>query len=71
MAVTAVTQARIYVGSFEFTSFSNQVEWGVDVATQDVTTFGSDFMQYVPGLKTLMFNTQGFNDYASGSLDEW
>lgn len=71
MAVAAVTQARIYVGGFEFTSFTNQAEAGLDVATNDVSVFGSDFAQHVPGLKTLGFNTSGFNDWASGSLDEY
>lgn len=71
MAVGAVTQARIYVGALEFTSFTNQAEAGVDVATQDVTCFGTDFMTYVPGLRTIGFNTSGFNDWASGSLDEY
>jgi hypothetical protein len=71
MAVTTQTDARIFLGAFEFTSFTNQVEWGVDVATQDVSVFGSQFSQFVPGLKTLMFNTSGFNDYAAASLDEY
>lgn len=70
MAVTAVTQARIYVGSFEFTSFSNQAEWGGDVAVKEVTTFGTDFQQFVPSLKTFQCNTAGFNDYAGASVDE-
>lgn len=71
MAVGAVTQARIYVGGLEFTSLTNQAEAGLDVATQDVTVFGSDFTQHVPGLKTLVFNTSGFNDWAASSLDEY
>ena len=71
MAVVAQTDARIYIGSFEWTSFTNQAEVGFDVATQDVTTFGSSFTQYVPGLKTMTFNVAGFNDYAGASLDEW
>lgn len=71
MAVGAVTQARIYVGGLEFTSYTNQAEAGVDVATNDVTVFGSDYVQHVPGLRTLGFNTAGFNDWASGALDEY
>lgn len=71
MAVAAVTQARIYVGGFEFTSFTNQAEAGVDVGVNDVSVFGSEFSSFVPALKTPGFNTSGFNDWASGSLDEW
>lgn len=72
MAVTAQLSPKIALGGFVWSTFASAAEWGIDVATQDVTTFEyAPFTASVPGMKTLQANVTAFQDFASGSLSEW
>jgi hypothetical protein len=74
MAVSATLAPEIYIGGQRWTTTANQAEFGVDIATLDVTTFdyaAGGFTNSVAGLKTLAFNTTNFQDYADGALDTW
>lgn len=74
MAVSATLAPVIYIGGQNWTTTASQAEFGVSVATQDVTTFeyaAGGFTNSVAGLKTLGFNTTNFVDYADDALDEW
>ena len=72
MAITVPTGARLAVGSFNATSTSNQVEWGVDVAVKEKTTWGSGgYSEWGPSLRTLNLSIGGFNDYAAAAWSEY
>lgn len=72
MAVATQTSCQIFLDEFRFGANATMANIGVTVATKDATTFGSGgYMNYVAGLKMLVADFQGFNDYASGAFDEW
>ena len=72
MSVQVPTAAQLAVGSFNATSTSNMVDWGVDVAVRDKTTWGSrKFQEFAPTTRTLRVALGGFNDYAAAAWDEY
>lgn len=72
MAVKVPTAAQLAVGSFNASTTSDQVNWGVDVATPRKTTWGSgEFEEYGPGLRTLALTVGGYNDFAAAAWDEY
>ena len=72
MAIEVPIAAQLAVGSFNATSTSNQVDWGLDVATREKTTWGSGrFQEFVPSLRTLALSFGGYNDYAAAAWDEY
>ena len=72
MSIQVPTAAQLAVGSFNATSTSNMVDWGVDVAVRDKTTWGSrKFQEFAPTTRTLRVALGGFNDYAAAAWDEY
>jgi hypothetical protein len=72
MAIVVPTSVVLAIDGYAVTSNVNKIDFGLQVATIDATTFGSgQFTQSVPGLKTLVATVEGFNDYATGGLDEF
>ena len=70
MSIQVPTAAQLAVGSFNATSTSNMVDWGVDVAVRDKTTWGSrKFQEFAPTTRTLRVALGGFNDYAAAAWD--
>ena len=66
MSIQVPTAAQLAVGSFNATSTSNKVDWGVDVAVRDKTTWGSGkFQEFAPTTRALRVALGGFNDYAA------
>ena len=54
----------------DISAFVSQIEVGADVATQDVTTFGSGgYSAFVAGLRTGQMSMTLFNDYAASQLN--
>jgi hypothetical protein len=72
MSIKVPTAAQLAVGSFNATSTSDQIGWGVDVATRRKTTWGSgEFEEYVPSLRTLALSVGGYNDFDAAAWDEY
>ena len=71
MAITALTDARIYVNEYDLASDVNNVEVGVEVAEIDVTNFDSGgWTEVIGGLKSGMVTMSGFFDLAAGKSEE-
>jgi hypothetical protein len=67
---TAPTGCTIAGTTSDISAFVSQIEVGADVATQDVTTFGSGgYQAFVAGLRTGMMSMTLFNDYAASQLN--
>lgn len=71
MAISALTDARIYVNQYDLASNVNNVEVGVEVAELDVTNFDSaGWTEVIGGLKSASFNLSGFFDLADNKSEE-
>lgn len=54
----------------DISGFISQLEAGGDIATQDVTTFGSGgYSAFVAGLRSGVVSMTAFNDYAASQLN--
>ncbi len=72
MPIQVPVAAQLAVGSFNATNTSNQVDFGVDVATREKTTWGSGrFQEFVPSLRTLNLSFGGYNDHDAAAWDAY
>ncbi|MFM2078534.1 MAG: hypothetical protein RJA49_2424 [Actinomycetota bacterium] len=72
MAITAQLAPQALLSGIDSTASWTSMEFGVDVATRDSTTFGTvPFATAVPSIRSLVCNLDGFQDFAAGALDEW
>lgn len=72
MAVATVLSTQIFMDEYRFTTNANMTHIATNVVMKNSTTFVSGgYDTFVPGLKNLVCDLGGFNDYAAGGLDEW
>lgn len=73
MAVSAQLSPKIAIGGFNWTSNSNALDWGVEAAVLDITTWDYiPFTNSTMGLKALSFSATAFQDHAGAtSLAAW
>jgi hypothetical protein len=67
---TAPTGCTLSGTTADISAFVSQLEAGADVATQDITTFGSGgYTAFVAGLRSGVMSMTAFNDYAASQLN--
>lgn len=64
MSIFALTNAVIYVGGNDMTGVSNKLSASTKVAELDVTTFGSDYVTRIGGMRDASMMVSGFADFA-------
>jgi len=62
MAVQGIMDARIMLGGYEYTSFSNSLSTDYGVEVLDVTVFGNTTRTNRAGLRTFSFSVNGYRD---------
>ena len=71
MAVTALTDARIWLAEFDLVDDTNEVGLDVDISALDKTNFGSGGKtELVGGLTTTVVSVNGFLNFADDQSDE-
>lgn len=68
MAKQILTNCGIYMGGYEISNDINSVAIDADVDVVDVTGFGSDSREYLPGFKGVRIAASGFYNPARGDL---
>jgi hypothetical protein len=64
MAVLAVTDAKIYIGGYNFSGYANEIGLSVVPDLLNSTTFGTGTKKNTPGLNDMSGQIKGFLDYA-------
>ena len=67
MAIQGVMDARIFLGGFEYTGFSNELQSEYGAEMLDASIFGDATRINTAGLKTFNFTVGGFRDDADPS----
>jgi hypothetical protein len=62
MAIQGLMDARILLGGYEYTSFSNSLTTDYGVEMLDNTVFGDSTRSNRPGLRTFSFTVNGYRD---------
>ena len=67
MAVQGLMDARIFLGGYEYTSFSNSLTTDYGVEVLDNTVFGDSTRSNRAGLRTFSFTVSGYRDDGSST----
>lgn len=71
MAVLSLTDARIWIGQYDISADTNQVETSQTVADLDATNFDSaGWVERIAGLKTAMYDVSGFINYTANQSED-
>ena len=62
MAIQGLMDSRIFLGGYEYTSYSNSLTTDYGSEVLDVTVFGKDTRINRSGLRTFVFTVSGFRD---------
>ena len=62
MAIQGLMDARVFLGGYEYTSYSNSLSTDYAVEMLDNTVFGDATRSNRPGLRTFAFTMSGFRD---------
>lgn len=64
MSILAVLDAKIYVGGYDLSGYSNEINLSITPDLLDGTTFGTGTKKNVPGLLSVKGVVKGFMDHA-------
>jgi len=67
MAIQGLMDARIFLGGYEYTSFSNSLTTDYSAEMLDNTVFGDDTRTNTGGLRTFGFTVSGYRDDAAAT----
>ncbi len=62
MAIQGLMDARVFLGGYEYTSFSNSLSTDYGVEVLDETVFGDTTRTNIAGLRTFAFTMSGYRD---------